>query len=525
MYFYKSKGHKRPLFKADGRRIIIDGREYTAKNIRDIRVTASLGKVFPLKKFYDRIDLLVERPPLHALTGRIEIETEDNNYVFERVYRAMEAFLFFRRIFPAAKAFYTFRNKTLAYRHKGSIDLDNLKKDRNHAVVFVLDKENMPPQKYISDIKDAWIKECGFRHCKEDESSCFDEMLLFGADDPWITIYDDSVENRYVWGVDSQCRIYGEENRDKDVLLFSVYKERTLVLAYGKNGVTDIYCCGDAEDLENLGCGDIEISKDYSKLELLKAEDTPYTFEQLFESKMEMKERLEGLAHRFGINDYFVKVGFYDISVMNHSQFAELANGYKSVRYRIRLDENKVEGVYENVMQGAPAFDAVYSDNVIVPGEIFRAVFQNVGNSSKGIALALRSKTIHNAVSKGIASGDIPIKIKDLTISSWIFDRENEQYICSKVEAEAAWRMFFGSYAFVYENEDITITEGAVVNPKNIKTSADRAIADMAADYASINVSFTLETPYDDDYELWILPMGNVYSGGAKFYLKSERKK
>ena len=47
----------------------------------------------------------------------------------------------------------------------------------------------------------------------------------------------------------------------------------------------------------------------------------------------------------------------------------------------------------------------------------------------------------------------------------------------------------------------------------------------MAADYASINVSFTLETPYDDDYELWILPMGNVYSGGAKFYLKSERKK
>ncbi|MBQ8940623.1 MAG: hypothetical protein IJ062_02220 [Firmicutes bacterium] len=525
MYFYKSKGHKKPLFRADGRRIEINGKIYTAENIRSINVTASLGKVFPLKKYYDKIEMLVNMPHLHALTGRVEIETEDNKYVFERVYKAMEAFVFFRRIFPAAKAFYTFRNKTIAYRHKGSIDIDNLKVDRNHSVVFVLDKDNMPPQKYISDIKDAWIKECGFRHCKEDESGCFDEMLLFGDDDPWITIYDDSVEDNYIWGVKAQCSIYGTENKDKDVLLLSVYKGRTLVLCYGKNGKVEIYCCGDAEDIENLGCNEIEISNDYSKLELLKAEDTEYTFEQLFKNDFDMNRRLEELAHRFGINEYFVKAGYYDISVMKHSQFSEFSNGYKSVRYRIRLDADQIEGVYENVMQGAPAFDAVYSSGAIVPGERFEAVFQNVGNSSNGIAIALRGRTIHNAVSKGLASGNIPIKVKDLTISSWIFDRENETYICNKVKGETFCRMFFGSYAFVYENENIAITEGVVVNPKNIKTDADKAIAEMAADYASINVSFTLETPYDDDYELWMLPMGNVYSGGAKFNLKSERKK
>ncbi|MBR6400470.1 MAG: hypothetical protein IKS17_04525 [Firmicutes bacterium] len=523
MRFYKtSAAQKKPLFITDGRSITIDGVSYTGADIKSISVTANLGRFFPVRKNCGNIDALTERPPLHALKGSVVIEMTTATHSFNCVYRVMEAYMLFKRLFPAVQAWYSFRGVKLAYRYKGGINDDFFDKHKNFASVYVLDKNTHTPKDYIIQIKQKWAEKCGFRQCADNESCCFDEVLYFSPDDPWITIYDDSIEHLLEKGVVNQCSIYSCENPDRDIILVSVYEGRALFLAHSFNDDVAVFYCGSDEDAQFLHKSD-NISEEYDRLEALKAEDTPHSFKQLLCDDMDMDERLTEIAHRLGINDYFIRAGFYDISCMSHAEMMEFANGYKSVHYRIRPNEKSVKGVYDRIYQGSPAFDAFRSDGVLVSGKRFEAEFVNTGSYSRGIAFAVRSKSIHRDISNGIASGGgFSVKISGLTISGYM--PKDDKYIYRSINAEAEYRMFFGAYALVYEDDSFDIAPGTVINKDHIKTDADKEAAREAHTQASIKVSFILDTPYADNCEVWLIPMSNVYDGGARFIVKTERK-
>ena len=505
MNFYKSPLHKRPVFYVDNRVFITDGKTYCADDIISIEINCILGRLFPARKNLDMIEELIYHPPLFKLYGSIYIKTLYGEIKIPRVYRVMEAYLHFKRIYEGTRAYYIYGRKRLEYEYKSIFEKGYFENRRYFSSLYILNEKDRLDRSKIMEESRKWAEECGYRLCRPEESSTFCDYVLTKDDDRWISIYSDAIEDCTANGLMSQCKINSEQRENRPVIAIEVYDRRIVLIGCGVGDDVKLYYCGDEEMFETLRCEKSMFSDDYSAVEKLSVSDRK-SFKDILENTT-VEGCLKDLAEKFAINDYFIRDGFYGLAGMNRYEVREFANGYHIAEERIRPDENdkSADMPFENIYQGLPAFDILKADEKLVSGRKYSITGMNIGRSGDGFAFCIRSFELHDVITMGLKTGRVPVRLYDCsyTIGG------------STVKFECEYKLFRGEYAFLFEGFDAELPDGVVIHPANIKTSEDKKTAEDAQNAASVTVNFTFESdvPLMEELEIEFIPMRNFSTG------------
>ncbi len=505
MFFYRSPLHKRPVFYVDNRVFKTDGKTYCADDIISIEIDCILGRLFPARKDIGPIEMMVHYPPEFKLYGSVKILTLFGEIVIPRVYRIMEAYLHFKRIFPDTEAYYIFGLKKLRYEYKSCFEGNYFKEQRHFSSLYVLNEYKKMNNAEIMDKSRQWAEECGFRLCKKEEPSTFSQFYLTNNDDRWVSVYADSIEGCYAATALSQCGIYSNMFDNRPTLFVEVYDRKLLLIAYGEGDDVHLYFCGDENMLEEYKCTPEMLSTDYSVPEKA-AVSNKKSFKQILENT-DIDVCLTELAEKFGINDYFIRDGYFGIDTMARYKLREFANGYHIEVEHIRPDENdkSTKKAFEILYQGLPAFDIIKADKELVSGREFSVTYVNIGRAEKGFSFCVTSAELNRVIREGIKNGRVPVNMRgcSYTVNG------------KTVEFECEYRLFLGKYAFLYDAEDENLGDGVVIHPHNIKTDEDRRTAEEAQEAASITVRFTLESevPLNDELSVMLIPNLNFGTG------------
>ncbi|MBQ6554560.1 MAG: hypothetical protein IJL89_04955, partial [Firmicutes bacterium] len=440
MYFYRSPLHKRPVFYVDNRVFITDGKTYCADDIISIDINCILGRLFPARKNLDMIEELVSCPPLFKLYGSVNIKTIYGEIRIPRVYRVMEAYLHFKRIFADTQAYYTYGLKKLEYEYKSVFEKSYFENRHYFSSLYVLNDKNRLENAEIMEMSRQWAEECGYRLCKQGESSTFKQYVMTNNYDRWISIYADSLEGCYAAGAVSQCSINSNQYGKRPTLYFEMYEKRLVLIAYGEGDDVFLYYCGDESLLEELKCTRDMLCDDFSVPEKAAVSNRK-TFKEILENT-DIDICLTELAEKFGINDYFIREGYYGFDSMDRFEVREFANGYHIEAERIRPDENDktAKEPFENIYQGCPAFDILKADEKLVSGREFSITGVNVGNGGTGFSFCIESAELHELITDGLKNGKVPVNMR------------NCKYTVNgkTVEFECEYRLFRGRYAFLF---------------------------------------------------------------------------
>lgn len=516
------------LFQADERKIIIGDKVFYNKDILNLKVNCILGKLFPKKKNLDKIDLLVDLPPLLGMTGSVTIETKESTYIFSKVYSVMEAYLIFKRIYSGTEATYTYRKKTLSYRYNGGLTDDFFENAKTFAMVFICDENKGFTEQGINKMKDDWSKQCGFRRCGDNENGCFTEYGFYNSDEKWLTFYDDSIEYLNAVGITNQSKIYSKEAHGLPTIMVSVYEGEAFLISYSKGEINHLFLCDPEEKYyESLKCNEVGISKDYHVLEEL-CEDKEFSIKEIFENKnMSIDHRLKSLAYAFNINSYFISCGFYDIISMDPVSMIYFKNGYKIIENRIRPDEQLMEGSLQIMHQGMPAFEILQADKEIIYGKDFNISFINIGEGSQGFVFCFSSDEIDKIFTQALKGGDIPFNIEKAEIITLNDDINSlDKYEnCSKSEQiydhqaiNIDYRQVFGRYAFVCELKDFLIPNGVIVNRDKITNTQEEKLIEWILNRHKITIRLNIssEIILTQPIEFLAIPFANIHRGTAK---------
>lgn len=527
-FFHSKEKNDTCLFEADERKIVINNKEYYNEDILSLKVNCILGKLFPLRKNLDKIDLLVDFPPLLGMTGSVTIETKENTYIFSKVHNVMEAYMIFKRIYSGAEATYTYRKKTLSYRYNGGLNDDFFENAKTFAMVFICDESKSFTEQSINQMKDTWSRHCGFRRCKENENGCFTEYGFFNPDEKWLTFYDDSIEYLNAIGITNQSKIYTREANGLPVIMVSVYEGEAFLISYSKGDINHLFLCDPTEKYyEALKCEEIGICTDYSVLESLQ-EDNTYSIKDIFENNiMPISDRLKNLAYAFNINSYFINCGFYDIISMDPISMIYFKNGYNIIENRIRLDEKLMDGPLQIMQQGMPAFEILEADKEIFYNKDFNISFINIGEGSQGFVFCFSSDEIDKIFTEALKGGNIPfniIKAEIVTLKDEINSLEkyesctdlDEMYISQPIETD--YKQVFGRYALVCELKDFLIPNGVIVNREKIKTEEDKKLIEWILNRHKISIRLIInsEIILTQPIEFLAIPFSNIHRGTAK---------
>ena len=526
MYVYKDKNRRgKALFEITEYSLKINGAEYFEDDIKEIRVVGSLGKIFPVRKFFDRIDELCELPIAGELYGTVEIKTKEREYVFGKVFGIMETAIVLKRFYPLTYIGYKFRNKERKYLFDGELDEKELS-DENYTVIFVFKEGKKIRQKDIKIIADKWVKKCGYRLCSENEASSYTMYRYSSDSEEWIANFDDSIENLNIHGLVEQLKSYSQEFEGMAVVSVGVYDKKALLVGYAKSGEGMKFFVYDKNEefKESLDYNDKIISNDYEVLEKLRKNEK-YSVEEIIKSDdITFDEKIERLAYVFGIEKRFMKIGFYGLTYLSDVSKYYFGLGYDIFEERIRINEKEINEIFRVMCDGMPAFDLYKSGNIIKNGEDYEISYLNIGDFSRGLAFFISSGEIHDMMMENIRGGECNIDVKDLRLiklkdeidTPEKFENSDSPY--EEIALEGEFKRVWGRYSYLFEGTDIMIPRGLIRNENAVKNEYERKILNFFTEKCKITFKFKLvsDKPLRENIEIFAGPMLNMHCGYAK---------